>query len=382
MFEQTVATSATPHITVSECFGRLMVQGTERQEIKFRVLGTSKEVRLEQEGETFTLAAHAGCTLACPAGATLTIQKVSGNLTVEGIEGSLAIGVIHGNLALRAVGPVALEQAMGNVSALQVAGELRGQDMKGNVRSRDVEGPLSLNEVSGNLVAEGLAGGLMTKHVRGNTQLGPPFSPEATYRVNTGGNLTLLLPKDTSVQLALQASRGVRSRLPDLELEEIDELMRGTLGSGEATLEAEADGYIYLQPESKAESSSFSADLEELGVQIEAQIHRAMAEVASHLEESLGRVDSESFRHRMDRATEKVSKAAEQARRKAEREAEKARMRAERAERRWQRISGRQPPETDVSATDEEHMRVLRMVEEGKITPEQASDLLAALEGR
>ena len=33
-------------------------------------------------------------------------------------------------------------------------------------------------------------------------------------------------------------------------------------------------------------------------------------------------------------------------------------------------------------ATDEERMRVLRMVEEGKITPEQAAELLAAVEGR
>jgi len=32
--------------------------------------------------------------------------------------------------------------------------------------------------------------------------------------------------------------------------------------------------------------------------------------------------------------------------------------------------------------TDEERLRVLRLVEQGKITPDQAADLLAALEGR
>ncbi|MFO7743595.1 MAG: hypothetical protein R6X31_14930 [Anaerolineae bacterium] len=63
----------------------------------------------------------------------------------------------------------------------------------------------------------------------------------------------------------------------------------------------------------------------------------------------------------------------------AERAAEQARMRAERAERRWQRASGRKP-RPGPAATDEEVLRVLCMVEEGKITPEQASELLAALD--
>jgi hypothetical protein len=384
MFEKTVETSATSRIVVTECLGALTVRGEDQQAITLKVLGSEDDVRLDREEGVFTLEAHAGCTLACPPGAALTVQKVSGNLSVEGVEGALDIGVVQGNLSLHTVGSVDLEQVLGNLNARQVV-DLQGQDMKGNVRSRDVEGPLSLGEVSGNLVVEGLSGGLMVDRVRGNARLGPPFSPGATYRVNTGGNLTLLLPRDASLQLALRAGGGVRSRLPDLALKEVDDMQRGTLGAGEATLEAEADGYIYLRPENKAESFSFSADLEELGVQIEAQIHRAMAEVASRLEESLGRIDSDSVRHRMDRVTEKAGKAAEraaeQARRRAEREAERARLRAESAERRWQRISGQQPA-SETATTDEERMRVLRMVEEGKITPEQASDLLAALEGR
>ena len=74
--------------------------------------------------------------------------------------------------------------------------------------------------------------------------------------------------------------------------------------------------------------------------------------------------------------------AADKARRAAEREAERARLRAERAERRWQRVSGQKPRPRQEETTDEERMRVLRLVEGGKLTPEQAADLLAALEGQ
>ena len=98
--------------------------------------------------------------------------------------------------------------------------------------------------------------------------------------------------------------------------------------------------------------------------------------MATSLQESLGQVDGEWIRHRVDRATE-------QGRRKAEQAAERARMRADKAERRWRRASG-QPPaaKRQRQATDEERLRVLRMVEEGRLTPDEAAELLTAIEGR
>lgn len=140
-------------------------------------------------------------------------------------------------------------------------------------------------------------------------------------------------------------------------------------------MEADVKGNITLQPSEPDERVDVSAGWDELGAHIEWQVNDALARMATHLEESLGRVDSERVRHRVDRATE-------QARRKAEQAAERARMRAEQAERRWQRASGQRPARRKQEATDEERLRVLRMVEDGKITPEQASELLVAIEGR
>jgi hypothetical protein len=99
-----------------------------------------------------------------------------------------------------------------------------------------------------------------------------------------------------------------------------------------------------------------------------------MTELATRLESGLARIDAEPIRRRVEEATE-------EARRKAEQAAERARMRAERAERRWRRASGERPRPEPKPASDEERLRVLRMLEEGRLTPEQASELLAALEG-
>jgi len=396
MFEQTVETSATPHITVTECRGNLVVRGSEERRITLHVQGRADDVALEREGETFTLVARASCFLTCPPATTLTVGAARRNLKVEGLEGPVTASTVHGNATLRGVGPTALEQVFGNLNARHVMGDLSVQTTKGNARVRQVEGSLSLDQVGGNLVTEGLQGGLTAEKVRGNARLRPPFSTGATYQLSANGNLTVRLPADTSLRLDLRANGGIRSHIPGLVLEGTEREAQGVLGTGEASLEAQIAGRISLRSlrlsgepeEGTAEGLplDFLDDLEGLGEQIETSIASAMAEVEARLEESLGRIDDQGLRRQVEREAERAMRKAEhvagQARRKAELEAERARLRAERAERRWRRASGQRERPRRGSATDEERMRVLRLVEEGKVTPEQAADLLAALEGR
>jgi len=356
MFEQTIETSATPQITVAECTGDLVVRGSDKRQVTVRLQDGADDVVLEREGETLTLTAHADCTLTCPSDSTLTVRTVRGDLKVKGVQGTVAIGDAYGNVGLRAVGPVAIEQVFGNLSARQVRGSLE------------------------------------VKHIRGSIRLGPPFPSATTYRLSADGNLTVRLPDDASLRLVLRAGGKVRSRVPGLILEEEGEETRGILGAGEAILEARVGGNVYLRPSepervaAEAGEFDFAAGLEGLGATIESHIAEAMAEMEARLEEGLSRIDSEEIRSRMERAAEKArraaERAAERARQKAEREAERARLRAERAERRWRRASGRRPRPRREPAVDEERLRVLRLVEQGKITPGQAADLLAALEGR
>jgi len=352
MFEQTIETSATPHVTVTECTGNLVVRGSEERQITIQVQGGADDVALEREGETFTLTTRANCRLACPPATTLTVRAVRGNLKVEGMQGPAAIGATYGNVDLRGVGSAALEQVFGNLSARQVAGSLEAERVQGNIR------------------------------------LGPPFSPGATYRLSADSNLTVRLPADASLRLALRAGGKVRSSVPGLTLEETEGETRGVLGAGEASLEAQIGGNVYLRPLEPEEGPAFdfAAGLEGLGAQIEAHIAEAMAKAATRLEESLSHIDDRVIRQRVERATEKAlgkaGQAAGQARRKVEHEMEKARLRAERAERRWRRASGQRSRPREELVSDEERLRVLRLVEEGKISPEQAADLLTAMEGR
>jgi len=247
----------------------------------------------------------------------------------------------------------------------------------------------------GDLRAAGLRGGAAVESVGTDLRLRPPYVPGAAYRFGVGSTARIVVPADASVRFVLRAGGRVRSSVPGLSLTEAEGVMTGALGDGEAVLEVTAGSHILLVPEAaeEAEWVAWAAGMEDIGAVVEARVAEAMALLEARLEETLRSVDSEEIRRRVEKAAERARQAAERyareageaARREAERarrEAERARMQAERAERRWQRASGRRPEVSRPAAAEAEILRVLRLVEEGKITPEQAAELIAALEGK
>jgi DUF4097 and DUF4098 domain-containing protein YvlB len=427
MFERTIETGGTPHITIAECAKNLLTQGKDGSQIVIRVDGVAEDMTLEQEGETLTISAREDCEITCPIDATLTVQTCHGNAKIDRVAGTLALETIHGNLTIKDVGPAEFTRVDGNLYARDVGGVLRGKTVGGNARVHDVQGACTLEKVSGNLSARNVdgdlqsetvggnaqvmdtlgryaakkvggnltfdevLGGMVAEQVGGNARLRPPFTTDATYRVGASGNVNIYLPDEANLSLTLRAGGGVRSQIDGLALEEVGGETKGVLGDGAASLDVQAGGTVTLRARGTAPGEfefnmDFLDDLEHIGPTIEARVSEAMAELQVRLEQGLGQIDSDKLRVKMERAVEKSARAAERAaeevRRAAEREAQKARMRAERSRRRWERASGQKPRPHSEPANPEEQLRVLRMVEAGKITPEQAADLLEALRGQ
>lgn len=356
MLEQSFDTSPTPHITVEGCTDDLTVRAVAGNCVTLHTDGEAEDVNVQRHGEHFTLDLRDSSLLICPPATTLTIKAVGGNLHVHGVTAPVVIGVVDGDLSLHDVGPAAVEQVSGDVVARRAGGDLRIAALDGDLR------------------VTALRGGLETDRVGGDIRLESSFPPGTTCRLQCVGDLRLYLPENVSLRLAVRARGVVRSRHPDLALDRAKREFDGVLGAGEAALEAEVGGNVYLlavEPE--------AGEISEI---IETSIAAAMAELESRLTASLGRYGtvpvSGHVRHAAERARREMERAAEQARR----EAERARIHAERAERRWQRVTGQRPSPRRPAISDEERLRVLRLVEEGRISPAEAADLLDALEGR
>jgi len=377
-------TSDAPHITVIRCQRDLAITGSDQRQVV--VEGHREEPSVERQGEALTITAKEDCVIFCPAGASLTIQQVEGDLNAQGLTGPLAVESARGDVTLRGVGPTTLREASGDLEARGVEGELRVEQVRGDAKVRRVEGRVTLKSVRGDLSARDLEAGAAVEHVGGDVSLNTALAAGASYRFEANGDISAKVEIGSGARLTLEGGE-VHCRLPLQFAERTRSRIVGALGDGSAELILRADGDLSVTEQGESlgweGSGQLESQMESWAQQFEAQ----MTDMQRKLEERLANVPYVNSEHVARRAQE----AAERARRQAERAAERARMRAERASRKhehrghgmrwsWSPPPPPKPPAEPIS--DAERMAILKMVQDKKITADEASKLLAALESQ
>lgn len=336
------------------------------------------------------------------------VDTVHGDLTVDGTSGPVAVKQAYGDVRLSQVGaPVELGTVHGDVRARSLASSLQMGTVSGDVRVRDARGQVMLEEGAGDVKATELSGGMQLHHLTGDLVLKTSLGDQ-TYHANAGGDIVARFPESSSARFVLEAGGTLLARLPEVEEEGPGRLV-GHAGDGAATVELRAGGSLSLKMRGPEETAvpfgvDFGADL---AAQIEAQIAESLGafDVGSvaqrEVEKAMRRAEREIQRahEHAQRERERAEERLQRAEQKAEEMARRAEERAQDAARRAQeRIARHRPPDiglfgkdvkVDLGArhrphrprvSDEEQLVILRMVQEGKISTEEAEKLLRALE--
>jgi hypothetical protein len=347
------------------------------------------------------------------------LAEVYGNLKVDGTRSLRVVGTVFGGADLQGVQIADLQNVRGNLRAkaleqclvsrtggnLQVKGcrgVLRTDRVGGNALLEGVAGALTLNQVAGNLVAKNVTGGAKAGRIGGNLVLNSELGTGCTYHFQADGNATLRVPAGSNAHVTLRAE-GKLVTSSALAIEEQDGgQLTGTLGDGGAELVVEAKGNITLggdppsvgadlgdQISRQVEESLSAIDFEALGQQVNEEMAAAMSRLRVKLEgvdwERLGVQAQHAVERamgRMQRDMDRmVDKAAKQQARWERKEAKKMHHQApqqpaDTAHRSDEEGAGLEQPEWDL---DEERLSILRMVEQGQVSPEEAEMLLDAL---
>ena len=412
MAERIFDTSPTPHITVERCGGDLSIAAADAPQVLINL--SRDDEGIQREGETLRVQSGGDCKITCQPGASITIEQAGGDLSVQGLKDTLAVQSVGGDASLRGAGVVTIQSAAGDVSARDIAGDLRIEAIRGDLEVRRVSGQFIAANVGGDISARALGQGF-------DVSAGCDMSLEAdlqagqTYRARAGCDLTLRVPPDASARFKLSAGGEIGRRLDLSEWQGNSHAGQGVMGDGKAEVELVAGGDLVLLPARATGDDEFGFNSEAIDSQIEAkmeqferdldikmaklneQIARMAAVGAADLEVRLSRAATERAARQAERAAEharrQAERAAERARRQAERSAERARRRAERSSRwhaahihvdtqsapRAARPSA--PPKPAAPVTEAERLMILRMLEERKISVEEAGRLLDALEG-
>jgi DUF4097 and DUF4098 domain-containing protein YvlB len=419
MEKSSFQTSEKPKINL-EISGNLSVKGWDEPQVVVKYTSPD-DFTMEAQEDEIRITCQSNCNLRIPYGSFVNAGKLDGDAMFKAVEGEISIDKVAGNLALRSVGQVNVGVAKGNLTAKNVDGSLHLVSCDGNVTVRDIKGDfLTQENISGNLTLKEIDGNAKAR-ADGNVTVNLDPSPVSTYEFLAKGNLTCRLPSDASVNVSIPSGAKVKVKIPNVEVpSQISTPFDLVLGEGDASLTMSASGNVTLSSRPPdwnmgafevgiGDEYEHLADTldEEISAQIDAQMEMMEEELQIQIDNlatsldttGLSPEEAERIAQRTRKATERANQRAQEKMRRAQekmhRKLDAARRRAERKTRAAERAARdrRRRPESPTwsssrtravsePVSEEERLMILQLLEQGKVTTEEAEQLLAALEGK
>jgi hypothetical protein len=406
MAEQVIPQKEITRLEIHKAGGDLFLNGWNREEIKISNLSEGDQVK--EKGQQLTIDCSDDIMVHLPYNLEVSIKSIAGNASIKGIEGAVEINAVGGDLSLADIAAGTVATVGGDLIASHIQGDLKVNKIVGSALAEHIAGQISLQEVGGDIELVKVSGGMEAK-AGGNARLSLNPVPWQAYRIESGGNISASLPDDCAAALSLK-SKGADITLilgeHDIKLKEQEHKIE--LGEGGPTIMLQAAGKIFLTGDEYTWVTNLkmnAEELEKLAREFSSQTTQEIKTHLGHLEEELQAslsglsssldsmgISEENLKDLADRfeksglqAAQKVEMAAIKAQAKVERQLAKARQQALKAKSKMQEFDlGKflDLQEEKKSVSEEERLMILKMLQEKKISPRDADELLKALEGK
>lgn len=361
MNAQSISTSLAPEVIITQVSGDLYLKGWEKPEIN--VISPLDALTLEEKNDKVHLDCQGNCEVRVPHGASLRIQNVQGDAYLKLVDEPITIGEVRGSLTIRDVATLHVHMVQNDLSVRGVSGDLSANQVEGNAEIRKIRGNCYLDEIQGKLDGWDVEGEVKARS-QGRIYLRLSAMRGVDYQIHSESNVHCYIPEDASLKLDLAS----RSQIIKIRIGEKASTVRQghyelTTNDGEASMVISSGGSIYLlsrKPEWEEDDGAVFETVSGL-VTVRAQ-------------------------EKIRQAQEKLESKLEATQRRHERRAEEFDRRTRHGKQSWSFQSPTptsQTPEPEKEAvSEEERLMILRMLEQKKITLEEADKLLAVLEGK
>lgn len=373
---KTISAGTSPKFRVKTIDGDLSVVGWDGGDILIK--GDDEDIHLEHTDNEVLLSCSGDLSLRVPKAASFEFSMISGDASIRGVTGNIELKEVSGDLSIRDAGSISIDSVRADFSLRSAKGDLYVKNAYGDVSVRDVEGSIMLESVADDLALRGARGNIKV-NVGEDVVVYLDPKADGQYSITAGDDILLVLLPNANVTLSMQGDE-IDVDWPGVENQEDVTERVLTLGDGSAKIMLSAGGDVRVTNkadagESAEEFGNFAGlnfDWSGFGEMISRKVERATGQVARRAEE----------------AARRAEKLAGEAARRAERHAERhaRHWKANAGVGRWNWDFNSQniptppaPPPEPVA--DEERMAILKMLQEKKITSEQAEQLLNALEG-
>jgi hypothetical protein len=419
MDKKIVTTSAAPHILL-DVGGDLSLKGQDSFEVMAK--SDNPDLVLDAQDDQVTIRCPGNCSVRVPRAAVVQVNAAHGDAVIKALDGDLTIETTNGDLELRNVGVTKIGKVNGDFEAKNVEGNLNIASAQGDVSIRGVQGDFTVTDrVLGNLSLSDV-GGNGTASANGNIILRLDPAPGHRYEFTSHGNLYCRLSADASAEISVPKASQVMVDLPGIHgSAPVQAPYALTLAEGDAQITLSANGNVVLDtftPEWDMEDFDLDVDSEVNGMadavsqqitqQVESQVRMIEDQLNAQLSSlsmrlSAAKLSEEQARRIEDRAREASERATARAQDRIRHSQERMELKLAAAQRKieskaqaHERASRHghhswsftiptpptpaNPPGEPVS--EDERLMILRMLEQKKISMEEAEVLLSALEGK
>ncbi len=419
MDKQFATTSSSPKV-VLDVSGDLRIKGQDDLEVVAKS-SSPEDLSLESSEDQVIIRCTSDCSVRVPREAEVHVQAARGDAVIKALEGGLIIDSVSGDLELRNVGAVKIGSVYGDFNFKNIDGDLIAESISGDTSGRSIQGDFSISgSIYGNLNLSDV-GGSAHANANGNITLRLDPAPGHDYELSCNGNLFCRLSADASAEISVPRAAQVMVDLPGIRASApVQTPYALTLGEGDAHITLSANGNVVLDTHAPNWEEDFDLNVneevsgmadavtEQIAQQVDSQVRMIEDQLNAQLSNltmrlNMAKLTEDQARMIEERAREASQRAAERAQERVRRAQEKMehkmaaaqrrmefRMKAhERASRHAQRgwsfggvSSAGQASPADEPVSEDERLMILRMLEQKKITMEEAEKLLSTLEDK
>ena len=367
----------------------VLVRGWEKDDVEIRYPG-NKECGIDFDDNHLSINAKSYIILSVPTKTEIVFERIYGNLETVGPLGKILVENVSGNCSIQSAESLVIENVSGNCKIGQISSNANIGNVGGNLHFVVENGVMSIKGVGGNLTGKADSINLSTS-VGGNIKLITNHFVGKDNQLRAGGSIKLNLVDYSDLLINAKAG-GVSSIITNENPEKFTNgRFEKTFGSGSMVVKLRAGGNIKVsdqEPDYETSQNFGSADddyINEITDKFESRSMQSSGFDFSDLFDIESEV-GERIREKTLRADEKIQEKIQAAMEKMERKfsfkEEFGNLpRPPRPPRTVHTPSDEQQKSQKTSSiSQEERMMILKMLQEKKITAEDADRLLRALD--
>jgi len=404
------------HVVIESCHGKLTIR--TRPERRLMARGKQFTANIDEKTGHCMIRSDQDLNLWLPKQTELTIEKAYGSVLVKGISGGVYLRQAHGQVHLKNVGATAIARIHGRLTGSNLNGRLQVEKALGDIQLKNVmgiqckivDGDLSAHYVSGEVSIDKCMGDIFLKTVSdgvtiqqskrdvnlqniggiinvydaaGDVRLKERL-PMGKHIINADSDIVIRWPIAAPVLIDAHAPT-ITNRLPLENVTEEEGLLNGRIGDGNTRLNLKAQSNVILKPlhnstwtEDNASGEDFTVDLDfniemehlgrhmaGLGEQIAAEVSDKMSKLTTQLEGQF-------------KALRKKEEAVRRAKQRAEKYMQTP-VKRPTPPKAPQPPTPPPPPTAPKPPSEMAHLKILEILQQGKISVDEAHTLLQAI---